>query len=66
MIVWGKNRYARPLPYDCVPFKTVRRNGLLIKKPLTWHSDWCGWRVGRLANNTIDEQLKALESKYEA
>lgn len=60
-LTWGRNKFARLLPADCVPFRTIRKNGITIKQPISWHHDWEGWSFGRLANNTIDEHLIQLE-----
>ena len=65
MIVWGRNRTARALPADCVPFQTIRKDSFAIKKPLGWPRDWQGWQVGRLDKNKIDEELKKLESNHD-
>lgn len=66
MIVWGRNKSARPLPADCVPFQTIRKNGITIKRPISWHHDWEGWSFGRMANNRIDRQLVKVWRRNEA
>ena len=63
MISWGKNNKTFPL-YDVLPLKRIKdKSGKYIYRPITWHRDWEGWKIGKLYQNGIDEALIALESK---
>lgn len=63
MISWGKNNKTFPL-FDVLPLKRVKdKSDKLIYRPLTWHRDWEGWKIGKFYQNNIDEALIALESK---
>jgi len=60
---WGRNKYSRPLPTDCVPFENVWTKKGLKRKALSWHREWFGWKAGRQSQNEIDRHLQALESE---
>jgi len=62
VIVWGRNKATFPL-FEVLPLKRVKeKSGKPAFRPLTWHHDWEGWKLGRLQNNQIDRWLLKLES----
>lgn len=63
MISWGKNNKTFPL-LDVLPIKRIKnKKGESFYRPITWHRDWEGWKIGKFYQNGIDGALIALESK---